>query len=165
MKELQELRQSINGTSEGSHIVCQHCKSRQTIDDSLSPILSPVSSSSESYFSALEEESASDRLYNSRQDEGGYDDKPQNYTPNVSSLSQSKVSLVAQPDNPDSTWNVEYNPDTKVALDLNPVYTLTQNTTSTYAAFSMDGKYLATLSESGTVHIFVFDVMTGKRIR
>jgi len=163
LKELQEFRQtSIIGNSEGRR-VGQHCKSCGAFDDNLSP----ASSSSESYFSIHEEEPASDRPYPG-QDEGGCGDNLwQNYTPNEISVNsslalQSKVSPIAQPDNPDSTWNVEFNPDTKVALELNPVHIFTQNTTRTYAAFSMDGKYLATVSETGTVHIF--DAMTGQRI-
>lgn len=63
----------------------------------------------------------------------------------------------------ESTWNVEFNPDTEVALSVNLAHALTKNTAETYAAFSVDGKYLATVSENGVVQIF--DVKTGKKLR
>ena len=63
----------------------------------------------------------------------------------------------------DATYNVEFNRDTKAVLKLNLMRMLTQNTFSTYAAFSTDGKYLATASVVGIVYIF--DVTAGKRLR
>ena len=56
------------------------------------------------------------------------------------------VTSVAQPEDTDSTWKVEFNRDTNLALKLDLVHTLTPTTIRTYAAFSMDGKYLATVS-------------------
>ena len=170
--ELGELRRIIFADSKGP-VVCQHCKSYRTTNDNLSPTLSPVSSSSESYFSTHEEESTSvdDRPYNPREDNGN--NVRENYTPNEDEIRndstnpsislQSNVSPVIQPEGPDPTWNVEFNSDTKVALEMNLVHTLFLNTVETYAAFSIDGKYLATVSATGAVHIF--DVKTGKRIR
>ena len=142
-KELHELRQTIVGTRKGQ-IVCPHCESYGTTNDNSSPILFPVSSSNE--------------------EEGGRDDNlRENYTSNEisgnSSLSLQSNVLLAQT----NAWNVEFNPDTKVALQLNLVHKLTQNTgTKTYAAFSMDEKYLASVSSTGILR--VFDVKTGKRL-
>ena len=175
-KELQELRKMVAGsTSKG---ICQLCKSSGTTGENLSPILSPASSSDESYFSIGEDGTLSDQPYDWREDErnqgGRSDNLGESYTsdedeiqnnstiPGNTSLSlQSNLSPVAQPE-ADYTWKVEFNPDTKVALKLNLVHTLTQNAIRTYAAFSMDGKYLATVSETGVVSIF--DVKTGKRL-
>ena len=65
----------------------------------------------------------------------------------------------------DATYNVEFNHDTKVSLELNLVHTLTQvtvkDTVRTHTAFSMDGKYLATVSGAD---MHTFDVRTGKRL-
>ena len=69
--------------------------------------------------------------------------------------------MFPQPHEPHGTYNVEFNHDTKVALKL--MHTLTQNTDTTYAAFSMDGNYLATVSQTGILH--TFDVKTGKGLR
>ena len=170
-KELQELQQTVFGTS-NDRIVCQRCKSCRSTNDNLSPILSPVSSSGD-YFSIHDEESEFDLPYESREVQrslGGHgDNQGESYTsdegeiPNDSTIPgnnlQSNVSPVKQPEDPDSTWKVKFNPDAKVALKLNLVRTVTQNTARTYAAFSMDGKYLATISETGVVHIF--DMKTG----
>ena len=68
-----------------------------------------------------------------------------------------------QPDDPGVTYHVESNLDSKVALKLSLVHTLTQNASRTSAAFSPDGKYLATASREGEVQIF--DAKTDKRIR
>ena len=167
-EELQELRQTVFASNSKGRIVCRSCG---TSNDDLSPILSPVSPCSESYFSIHEESAGSDLLHNWRQDGrnqlreiyASHEDEKQNGStiPGNSSRSslQSNISSVIQPT---STWHVEFNPATKVALKLNLVHTLTQNTVRTYAAFSIDGKYLATVSSAGVVHIF--DVETGKRI-
>ena len=151
-KELQELRQTALGAGK-SHIVCQHCKSCQIADNVLSSILSPVSPSTESYFSVDEEE-------------GSRGDNVQESETKKESTNlplQSDITYFPQPDDPDVTYRVESNHDTKVALKLSQVHTLTQNNSRTYAAFSSDGKYLATASDDGTVRIF--DAMTGKRLR
>ena len=70
---------------------------------------------------------------------------------------------VTRSDDPDAVYNVEFNPETKVPLMLNLEHSLTKIAVRTYAAFSMDGKYLATVSEPGIVQIF--DVKTGKCLR
>ena len=62
----------------------------------------------------------------------------------------------------EATYNVEFKNDTKVALKLRLAYSLTQKPAKTYAAFSMDGKYLATACED---RVYFFDVETCKRLR
>ena len=100
-KELQELRQTVYRTSNG-RIVCQHCKSCQTTVDKLSPILSPASPSSESYFSVDGEEGTCD------------DNVQENETRKDSTnLSQpSDITYFPHPDDPGVTFNVESNHDT-----------------------------------------------------
>ena len=80
----------------------------------------------------------------------------------VSLSLRSDVTSLPRPDDPDATYKVEFNPDTEVALKLNRVHTLTQCTDITYAAFSVDGKYLAAASNDC---VYTFDVKTGKRLR
>ena len=64
----------------------------------------------------------------------------------------------------DATYKVEFNHDAEAGLKLNLVHTFTEDSfRRTFAAFSMDGKYLATVSTAGIVYIF--DVETGKRLR
>ena len=148
-KELQELRQTVFTTSK-NQIVCQHCKSYKTTVDNLPPILSPVSPS-ESYFSVDEEG-------------GSCDDNIQENETTKDSTKRSDQTYFPHPDDPDVTFNVESNHNTKVALKLNQVHTLSQMASRTYAVFSPDGKYLATASmNDGTVQIF--DAKTGKRLR
>jgi len=73
------------------------------------------------------------------------------------------LSITDSPSKPQySAWDVQFNGDTKTALNLNLVHKLTQKGT-TYLSFNMDGKYLATASVLGIVS--VFDSKTGKRIR
>ena len=72
----------------------------------------------------------------------------------------------AVPSNPDASYNVGYNVeyihDTN-ALELNLVHTSTQSAAPTLSAsLSMDGKYLATISELGMVQMF--DVKSGKSL-
>ena len=151
-KELQELRQKVF-TAGQRQIVCHDCKSSKTTDNVLSPIPSPVSPSTESYFSFDEEEgSRGDNLQ---------DNETRNASTNLSLPSD--ITYFPHPDDRGVTYRVESNHDTKVALKLSQVHTLTQNTSPTYAAFSPDGKYLATASEDGRVRIF--DAKTGKRLR
>ena len=150
-RELQHLRQTVLGTS----ISCQHCKSRGTTDDNPSPVVSPISSSSESYASFLDDGSAPDQQQEeSDQSEGLQENETRNYSGNTH---------VTRHDDADTTFKVEFNPDTKVALKLNLEHSLTKNAVWTYVAFSMDGKYLATVSEPGIMQIF--DVKTGKCLR
>ena len=90
------------------------------------------------------------------------------------SSSESYISIVEEvpslsiqsggPSDPDATYNIEYNHDTKVALEFNPVHTLSQKLTRSIllASLSKDGKYLATVSETGIVQIF--DVGSAKRL-
>ena len=153
-KELQQLRQKVFTTGQRD-IACHDCKSCQTIDDNinLSPILSPVSPSMESYFSVDDEEG--------RHGDNVQENETRKDSTNLSL--RSDMTYFAHPDDPSVTYRVEFNHDTKVALKLNQVHTLTRNTSRTCAAFSPDGKYLATASEDGTVHIF--DSKTGKRLR
>ena len=151
-KELQELRQKVF-TADQRQIVCHDCKSSQTTDNVLSPILSPVSPSTEPYSSVDEEEGS--RADNVQENE------TKKESTNLSL--RSDITYFPQPDDPGVTYHVESNLDTKVALKLSQVHTLTQRTSRTYAAFSSDGKYLATASEDGTVHIF--EAKTGKRLR
>ena len=147
-KELQELRQKVF-TAGQRQIVCQNCKSCKTTDENLSPILSPVSPSTESYFSVNEEE-------------GSRGDNLQDNETREDSTNLSLLSDVS--DNPGATYRVESNHDTKVALKLCQVHTLTKSDSITHAVFSPDGKYLAAASmNDGTVHIF--DAKTGKRLR
>ena len=149
-KELQELRQTVLVASK-SHIICQHCKSSKTTDNVLSPILSLVSPSTESYFSVNEEE-------------GIRGDNVQENEIREDSTIHGNLSLPSDvSDDPGVTYRAESNHDTKVALKLSQVHTLTQNISPTYAAFSPDGKYLATASEDGRVRIF--DAKTGSRLR
>lgn len=138
-KELEELRQRVFGTSRG-RIVCQRCR---TTDDNLSPIVSPLSSSSESYFSFGEDGSVSDQSQ-----------KETDPDPDADGL---------QENDGNTAYSVEFNPHTKVTLRLSLERQLTQNGDRTYAAFNMDGKYLATVSDAGRVQIF--DVKTAKRLR
>ena len=151
-KELQELRQTVFGAGK-YHFVCQDCKSGQITDNVLSPILSPVSPSTESYFSVDEEE-------------GSRGDNVQESETKKESSNlplRSDITYFPHPDDRGIPYRVEFNHDTKVALKLNLVHTLTQNASRTYAAFSPDGKYLASASREGEVHIF--DTKTGKRLR
>lgn len=98
------------------------------------------------------------------------------YSPTVSSSSESYFSIDKLEDtslslqldiqsDPDATdRNVEYNHETKIAREPKLVHTLSQIATPTLAAsFSMDGKYLATVSQTGIVQIF--DMETAKRLR
>ena len=151
-KELQELRRKIFAASE-DHIVCQHCKSCQTTNDSISPILSP----NESRFSVDEEGGRGDNLQEN-------ETRKDPTIPGNLSL-RSDITYFPQPRADDSgvIYNVEFNHDTTVALKLNLAHALTQNASRTYAAFSPDSKYLATVSEAGIVHIF--DAKTGSRLR
>ena len=70
------------------------------------------------------------------------------------------------PSNQDATYNLGYNVEYTRgtnALALNLVHTSTQSAASTLSAsLSMDGKYLATVSDFGMVQIF--DVKSGKRL-
>ena len=152
-KELQELRQTVFTTSK-NQIVCQHCKSYKTTVDNLSPILSPVSPSTESYFSADEEGSRCDNI----QENETKDDST-----NLSL--RSDVMCFPQPDDPGVRYRVESNHDTKIALKLSQVHTSTQSTSQsrTYAAVSPDGKYLAT-AQSGSGTVQIFDPKTSKRL-
>ena len=77
---------------------------------------------------------------------------------------QSDVQCFPQSDDPNDTYNVEFSHDTKVALKLNLIHTLTQNTSPTFAAFSMDSKHLVTVSADGGI-VHIFDAKTGKRLR
>lgn len=74
-------------------------------------------------------------------------------TANTSLSQQSDVTPVTQPQGLDSAWKVEFNPDTRTALKLNLVHTVTQNTIRTYAVLSMDGEYLATVSYWHSAHL------------
>ena len=150
-KELQELRQTVFSATK-SQIVCQNCKSSKTTDNVPTPILSPVSPSTESYFSVNEEEgSRGDNLQ---------DNETRNVTTNLSLPSD--ITYFPHPDDRGVTYRVESNHDTKVALKLCQVHTLTKSDSITYAVFSPDGKYLAGASD-GAMHIF--DAKTGKRLR
>ena len=148
-KELQELRQKVFIVGQ-RQIVYHDCKSCQTADNVLSPVLSPVSTSTKSYFS-VEEGIRGDNV---QENETRKDS---------TNLSPPSDTFFPHPDDPGVTYRVESNHDTKVALKLNQVHTLTRNTSRTYAAFSPDGKYLATASQDGRVNIF--DAKTGKRLR
>ena len=143
-KELQEFRQTA---------FCQRCKCCRTT----------VPSSGESCFS-MEEKGGHDAnlrgIYTSKENETK---KYSTISGNAPLYPPSDAMHFARPG--DGTYNVEFNHDTKVALELNLVHTLAQNTdTVTYAAFSMDGKYLATVSFAGG-RVHVFDVKTGKKLR
>ena len=156
-KELQELRRTVVGTGKGS-IVCQHCKSCVTTNDNLSP----VSSSSE-FYSSIDEEAGGNLWENDISNDDKIR-KDSTISGNHFLRMQTDVSPVIQrAKHPGSTWKVEFNPDTKIALKLNLVHAMSQRAVKTYAAFSMDGKYLAAVSEIGIIHIY--DVKTGKRIR
>ena len=85
------------------------------------------------------------------------DPTPSGNTSESLSLQSGEPSSVTQSD----TTYYDVDPDTTVALNL--VHKLTHTPGKTYAAFSPDGKYLATVSRAGVVH--VFDVKTGKTIR
>lgn len=143
-KELQELRQMVFGSSKGH--VCHHCKS--------------------SYFSnnKLEEGVCGDNVlrenYTSNEDETR---KDFTISDNASLSLRSAVTYFSRPADRDAAYSVKFNRDTKAVLKLNLVHTLIQNTDTAYAAFSADGKNVATVSEAGIMH--VFDVKTGKRLR
>ena len=139
-------------------------------------MISPISSSSEYHSSFEEEDATTDQLQNpenlkeighfeaerAQEDTNGCDNEIA-MEPTVTEI----VSLSPE-SNPTSTnkpgysvWDVEFN-STTAALKLNLVHKLTRKRRN-YVAFSMDGKYLATASNSGIVSIF--DSKTGKRIR
>ena len=142
-KELQELRKIVFGATK-SNIVCERFG---TTNDKPSIVSqTPVSSSSSI-------------------DEGGGDNLRESNTANENETKKdpSISGNASLSDDPDATYNVELNHATKVALKLNLVHTLSQHTFPTYVAFNMDGKYLATASGAGVVHIF--DVTTGKKLR
>jgi len=173
VEELRELRQTIS-----SRTVIQHGQTHRDADDNL-PLMSPASSSS-AYNSCFDgEDEASDRLPNqenakeiahlegegSREgDNLGESDGPyQNeiyVAPRTSSLPPQVDASVSPANEP---GDVESNSNSTTALNLNLVHKLTLEKGGKMVAFSVDGKYLAVASSSGTVSIF--DTRNWKRTR
>ena len=122
-----------------------------------------VSSSNKPYLLIDEEDGGhgdSLRETPSREDETR---KDSTISGNTSLSLQSGKTCVTQSDERYAIYNVEFNRDTKVALELNLVHTSIRSDSPTFTtSLSMDGKYLATLSRTGIVQIF--DVKTGKNL-
>lgn len=125
---------------------------------------SPVSSLTESYFSIDEDGGIYDANLRENYTSNENDAREEfTMSRNTSQSPRSDVSYFPkQPYDSDATYSVDFNHDTKVALKLNLVHILS-STGETHVAFSVDGKYLATASEDGILHIF--DGKTGKSLR
>jgi len=151
VKELRELRQTIS--SRENNTVCQYGQDiARVTDDKASPLISPVSSSSECHSPFDGEDAASDNakeighLEGERNQEGAQNEV--NVAPVITGISlQAIVTPVNQPGY--SAWDVVFNDNTTAALNLNLVHNLKQEGRSR-VIFIMDGKYLAT----GIVSIF-----------
>jgi len=160
VEELQELRQTIS--SRENNTVFQHsqdiahtCGATDS-DSDASPPTSPTSSSSDCY-PTFEDASKGIGHF-----EGERDVPYQNEINVASAITGTSLQAIATPANkPEfSAWNVVFNDNTTVALNLNLVHKLTQEG-RTRLAFSMDGKYLAA---AGLGIVSIFDSKTGERI-